>query len=776
MFILTSSDFFGRMSSMDYKKGEIPKAYDSSKEEDIYSLWENSELLSPEGMENYLKEKDLPVLKPFVSTLPPPNANGDLHLGHACGYAYHDILGRFYRMKGSPVLLLAGKDHAGIQTESVFLRELQAKGVDKWEMGREEFFNQCYEFCMSAAENARRQEKRIGLSADWNREFFTLDPNLTNTVYETFFSMLSEGLIYRGKRIINFCPYCRTALADIDTDHVERSGIFAYIVYPFVEEKDNQKAEEILGQRGIMIATTRPETMLGDTAVAVHPHDERYKEFIGKKVLLPIANREIPVIADENVDLEVGAGALKITPAHSPIDFEIGEKHDLEVINVIDQMGKMVSPAHEKYVGMETIDCSKALVKDLEEENLLIDIEKIKHEVAVCERCDTAVQPVVAYQWFVDTKGLAERALEVLEKKKTVVLPKGQMKALKHFYENIQQWCISRQLWWGHRIPVWYSGGKELYDWLLDNPGKGIKDFEKETGKEAKGTGKIIASVEKPEREKGEEFEQETDVLDTWFSSGQWPFSTLSNSGEGDFEKYYPTDVMIHGRDILFWWTGRMIMMGLYRTDQTPFSTVVLTGMIRASDGSKMSKSRNNAVSPIEMIEKYGADSLRLWYYTDSLPGANAPLREEKIKGNRNFVNKIWNASRFILMNIEEEELENVRKESIDENNEWIVKTKEFEERIDSYIKEYKFHLGAEEIREFFWHTFCDVWIEEVKDEIKGEEINSSNRIKKLNLIIYLLKRMLINIHPFAPFITESVWQELVKFDLAVGLLMAQQK
>jgi valyl-tRNA synthetase len=754
---------------------DIPKAYDSSCEDKIYEAWEKSGTLSPEGMEEYLKKKGIESKKPFVSTLPPPNANGDLHLGHTCGYAFQDLLGRYFRTKGRPTLLLAGKDHAGIQTETVFVRKLKSEGVNKWDLGREEFYKRCYDFCIESAKNARQQEKRIGLSADWNREFFTLDPKLTKTVYETFFSMFSENLIYREKRIINFCPACRTALADVDTVHMEKSGIFAYILYPFLDEKDNDEAEKIFGKRGIVVATTRPETMLGDTAVAVNPSDERYKKFVGKKIRLPIVGREIPVIVEETVEKDLGTGALKVTPGHSPVDFEIGQKHGLEIVNVIDEKGFMMGEIPEKYIGMETVECSKELVKDLEEDGLLIRIDRIKHEVTACERCDTVVQPVAAYQWFVNTQDLARQGLEVLKQRKTVVLPPGQMQALKHFYENIQPWCISRQLWWGHRIPVWYSGSKGLHDWLLDNPGKTTGDFEKDTGKKAEGTGEAIPSVKKPKGKNGENFEQESDVLDTWFSSGQWPFSTLKNSGEGDFEKYYPTDVMVHGRDILFWWTGRMIMMGLYKTGVTPFETVFLTGMIQAPDGSKMSKSRNNTISPQEMVGKYGADSLRLWYYTDSLPGANAPLREEKIKGNRNFVNKIWNASRFVIMNIHEEELENISKEEVVDSK-WIEETRIFEERISEYIENYKFHLGAEEIREFFWHTFCDKWIEEVKDRIKNKEINSQERIENLTLLIFILKKILVNIHSFAPFVTEAVWQELVKLNLADSMLIIQQR
>ncbi len=725
---------------------EIPKSYDSSLEQEIYESWETAGYFSPEKVEEYLKEKGVKVRKPFTITLPPPNANGVLHLGNTCGYSFHDLLGRFHRMGGHPTLLLPGKDHAGIQTESVFVKILREQGIEKKDLGREEFYKKCYDFCMKAAENARNEEKRTGLSADWSREFFTLDPKLTSTIYSTFGKMFNQGLIFRGKRITNYCTNCKTALADIDTDHEERRGIFAYIRYPFVDEKKGE---------GIVVATTRPETMLGDTAVAVHPEDKRYKKYIGKKVIIPIANREIPVIADDSVDMKLGAGALKVTPAHSPVDFEIGKKHNLKTINVINEEGKMTGPIPHKYIGLETIACSKQLVQDLEEGGFLEKFEKIKHEVAICERCDTAIQPIISNQWFVDTKPLAKEVLEILEKKQTVVLPQGQMKALQHFFENIEPWCISRQLWWGHRIPVWYKGSKKQYD----------EFFEKDKSK-----AQAIFSVEKPEGD----YEQETDVFDTWFSSGQWPFSTLQNGKKDDFKKYYPTDVMLHGRDILYWWSARMMMLGKYITKKTPFAKIFVTGMILAPDGSKMSKSRNNSVSPQAIIEKYGADSLRLWYFTDSLAGANAPLREEKIKGNRFFINKIWNASRFILVNIDDEVVDEVKEEMHNweqEEHEWITQTENFEQEIEKYINQYKFHLGAERIREFFWHTFCDDWIEVVK-----KEEDKKKKIKDIALLIFLLKKILKTLHPFTPFITEAVWQELKKLSFAEDFLIIQQK
>ncbi len=758
---------------------EIPKAFESNtKEKEMYSLWLNSGIFNPEKMSKKLESENIEVKSSFTMTLPPPNANANLHIGHMCGYSFQDLMGRFNRMTGHPTLLLPGKDHAGIQTEAVFTKLLREQGIDKWDLGQEEFYKRCYEFSMENAKNAREQEQNIGLSADYSRELFTLDPKLTDIVYETFYQMFKEGLIYRDKRIVNQCPSCKTALADVDTEHEEMRGIFAYIVYPLVEEEDKKLAKERFGVEGLTVATTRPETMLGDTALAVNPKDERYKEFVGKKVLLPVAQREIPVIADEDIDIEIGTGALKVTPAHSPVDFEIGKRHGLEIVNVINEEGKMSGDIPERFVGMGTIECSKALVKELDEMGLLVKIEGIKHEVSVCERCKTPIEPIISNQWYVNVTPLAKKALEVLDSGDTKVIPNGQQKALEYFFKNIQPWCISRQLWWGQRIPVWYSGGKKLHDWKRENSSKDINEYTKETGEKVLGSGDVFLGVEMPTVDTNFNgkpwFEREEDMFDTWFSSSQWPFSTLGGLDGEDFKKYYPTQVMETARDILFWWVARMMMMGIYRTGKTPFSTVFLHGLILAPDGSKMSKSKGNGIEPSEVIGKYGADSLRLWYFSDALPGSNAPTREEKIKGNRNFVNKIWNASRFILMNIDDSELEKISPEKA-VDMEKIMQTQQHQFKVSEYLLKFQFNLGAEEIREFFWHTVCDVWIEEIKGEIQGEEIGSEKRIEKLSELLWILKMNLKIMHPFIPFVTESVWQELVSLGLAKGVLMGEQ-
>jgi valyl-tRNA synthetase len=757
---------------------EIPKAFDSKTEElKIFHVWEESGLSNPENMEQSLKQKGASLEKPFTIPLPPPNANGDLHIGHMCGYSFQDAMGRYKRMTGHPTLLLPGKDHAGIQTETVFTKVLKEEGIDKLELGQEEFYKQCYEFTIQRASNAREQEKRIGLSADFGRECFTLDPRLTKVVYETFYKMFKDGLVYRDKRIVNQCPSCKTALADVDTEHLEMRGIFAYIVYPFVNEEDKKLAKERFGVEGITVATTRPETMLGDSAVGVNPRDKRYEEFIGKKVILPVANREIPIVGAVEVDMETGTGALKITPAHSPVDFELGKKYDLEIINVINEKGEMSGEIPERFIGMGTTDCSKSICKELSDLGVLVKIENIKHDVAVCERCKTPVEPIMSNQWYVNAQPLAKEALKVLSEDKTNIIPEGQQRALEYFYNNIQPWCISRQLWWGQRIPVWYSGSKKLYDWKLENPNREISDYEKETGEKIIGSGGIFLGEEKPVSDPNFEnanFEQETDMFDTWFSSGQWPYSTLGGPEGEDFKKYYPTQLMVNARDILFWWDARMIMMGIYATGQTPFKTVFLHGLILASDGSKMSKSKGNGVEPSFMIDKYGADALRLWYYSDALPGSNAPLREEKIKGNRNFVNKIWNASRFILMNIDESEIAEISKKK-DLESERIQLTKQHQSKVMRYFDKYQFNLGAETIREFFWHQLCDIWIEEIKKEIQDKEIGCDIRIEKLSELLWILKENLKIMHPFVPFVTEAVWQELIELGLAKGVLMGEQ-
>jgi valyl-tRNA synthetase len=740
------------------KSREIPKSYGPGDEIEIYKIWEASGYFNPDNVDSQQK--------PFVITLPPPNANAELHVGTTCGYSFQDAMGRYHRMKGRPTLLLPGKDHAGIQTETVFTKKLKEEGIDKWEIGREEFYKRSYEFCMDNAEYARSQEKRLGLSADWSREKFTLDPKLSEIVFDTFVKMFDEGLIYRGSYIINQCTNCGTALADVDTDHVMKKGIFAYIKYPLSDDKDKY----------ITVATTRPETMLGDTAVAVNPDDQRYKDLVGKMVDLPLTDRQIPIIADEGIDIDLGTGALKVTPAHASIDFEMGQKHGLEMINVIDHEGKMNNNVPDKYQGMTVYECRDSVVEDLEKEGYLEKVEDIEHEVVVCERCQHTIEQIISNQWFVNVKPLAEEAIKAIDEGKTKVVPDNQEKVLRHWFENIRPWCISRQLWWGHRIPIWYCGSKELYDWLQDNPEKTKEDFEKETGKKADGCGCVVAGVEKPDKCskcKCENFEQETDVFDTWFSSGQWPFSTMGGVDGEDFKKFYPTDVLETMYDILFFWVARMMMLGIYRTGETPFHTVYLHGMILAPDGQKMSKSKGNGVMPQDVFDEYGADALRLWYYLDTRPATPSPIRYEKLQGNRNFVNKIWNASRFVMFQVKDlsdEEMEQLdslvgehAKKLHDSDDEWTKSLSSTVKTVDDHIQNFRFNLAVEEAREYFWHTFCDKYIEETKQLIENEP---DKKLEYLARLISMLVVQMKLLHPFAPFVTEKVWQSLIKIGM----------
>lgn len=725
---------------------------------EIYKIWEDSGYFNPDKLES---DK-----KPFVITLPPPNANGNIHAGHTCGYSFQDAMGRYHRMKGESTLLLPGKDHAGIQTEAIFTKKLKKEGIDKWDLGREEFYKRAYDFCIENSDNARDQERRIGLSADWSREKFTLDPKLTKIIYETFEKMFSEGLIYRGSYIINQCTDCGTALADVDTEHIMKKGVFAYIKYPLSDDES----------KTITVATTRPETMLGDTAVAVNPKDDRYKDLVGKTVDLPLTDRKIPVIADEAVEIDEGTGALKVTPAHSSIDFEIGRKNGLETFNVIDPDGKMNDNAPEKYRGLNVYKCRKAVLEDLEEDGFLEKVEDIEHEVIVCERCQTPIEQIISKQWFVNVKPLAEEAMKALDNGDTKVIPDNQHRVLKMWFENIRPWCISRQLWWGHRIPVWYCGSKELYDWLQDNPEKTKDDFEKETGNKLDGCGHVFVGEEKPvkcEKCRGSNFEQEGDVFDTWFSSGQWTYSTMGGLEGEDFKKYYPTTVMETMHDILFFWVARMMMFGIYRTGKTSFNTVYLHGMILAPDGQKMSKSKGNGVEPAELYDKYGADALRLWYYLDTQPARPSPIRYEKLQGNRNFVNKIWNASRFVMFQLKDLSGEEISKidgmieEQVnkihDSKDEWLKGMSGTIKSVTNHIERYRFNLAVEELREYFWHTFCDEYIEETK---KLVEKDPKKKMEYLSRLIAMLVLQMKIIHPFAPFVTEKVWQSLMKIGL----------
>lgn len=730
---------------------DIPKAFDNKKtEKPIFELWEQSGYFTPESIKNRNKGKSK---KPFVMTLPPPNANGSLHLGHVSGYTYQDLMGRYYRMNGRPTLLLPGKDHAGIQTEVLFDKVLEKKGLKKREIGREKFYEMCYEFCMENSQTARQQEKNIGLSADYAREKFTLDPELSSVIMETFEKMFKEGLIYRGKRIINWCTKDQTSLANIDTEKIEEESFLYHINYK-LKDKEGY----------ITVATTRPETMFGDTAVAVNPKDKKYSKLIGSMCVIPIVNKEIPIIADQRIDKSFGTGAVKVTPAHSEVDYEISKDHDLPIVTVINRYGKMIEGLTDKYAGMNINLCREQLVKDLENLGSITKKEAYTHTVSICERCKGKIEPMLQRQWFIDVSKIKGAAVKAVTDKQTKIIPKSQEKLYLRWMDNLEDWNISRQLWWGHRIPVWYCESKEYCDQIAEGDIKPTKDK----------CGNIFVSIDnKPEicpNCHNKNLEQETDVLDTWFSSGHWPFSTLGGVNGKDYNEFYPTNVMETGFDILFFWIARMMLIGTYRTNKAPFETVYLHGLVTDKEGKKMSKSRGNGVDPHEMIEKYGADAVRFSFVHSNSPAQNYRIYEEKIDSFRKFVNKVWNGSRFAMFqfsSLSEEEknkvcdlsIESIKSERIKELEAWCKQqTKNIEDK--------KFGIAAVNIYDFWWHTFCDKFIEDIKNELKANEENKELVINLLAELLKLLKTQLKVMHPFIPFVTEEIWQTLGKMGL----------
>ncbi len=712
-----------------------PKKY----EEKIIEFWLSNNLFSPE----YKNERK----NTFTIPLPPPNANAPLHTGHVAGNTYQDIMGRYHRMRGDKVLLLPGKDHAGIQTEVVFEKELLKNKIRKRELDREEFVKQCLAFTLKNAKNATIQEQRIGLSADYSREKFSLDQNITRQVQETFISMFNakEPLVYRGKRIINWCSGCQTALADIDTEYKEEKTKLYYIKY---------------GE--LVVATTRPETIMADTALAVNPKDKRYKHLIGTTVLIKsvdgsgsYSEKELPIVGDFAVDENFGTGILKVTPGHSKEDFEIGERHNLPRISIIDNYSKLT---YGKYKGMKVKEARDAVVSDLEQLDLIVKIENIQHKIQICERSHTVIEPLLSYQWFMQTRDLAKRAILAMEKGDLHIHPQRQEKNYLRWLENIEDWCISRQLWWGQRIPVYYCGGKKTE---IDENGD-LKEV-------ILGCGKIIASIDKPKecpQCKSTKLIQEEDIFDTWFSSTQWPYTTLGGLEGTDFKTFYPTNVLETGRDILFFWVARMVMMGLYKTSRVPFSDIYLHGLVLDKDGLKQSKSKGNGVNPMEIIDKFGTDSLRLALVSGVAPDQDMKLYDDKIKGFRNFINKVYNSSRFIFLKVEDLSSDNKKfirehtglyaaKTNIHMNKELpdIVKT------VNRNFTNFEFGLAAFNLQNFYHHTFCDSYLEDMKNP-ENESIES---YAELVHTFYTLIRLM---HPFIPFITEALFQTLKEKDL----------
>jgi valyl-tRNA synthetase len=684
--------------------------YDPKSVEDgIYKRWEESGYFNPDNLEN--------TNGVYCNVLPPPNSNGELHVGHASGYTVMDIFGRYNRMNGKKTLLLPGKDHAGIQTQVVFEKILEnERGTSRSELGRKKFYKESYDFCIDRANYMRSQEKKIGLSADWSREKFTLDPDVLKIALETFVRMEKDGLVYKGKRIINWCPRCATALADVELLHKETQGKLYYIKYPI------ENSVEF-----ITVATTRPETMLGDSAVAVNPDDERYKLFVGKNVILPLQNRVIPIIQDKRVDKTFGTGAVKITPTHDPLDWQIGKDHNLAEIQVIDEKATITNLGGV-YAGLPVSEAREQIIKDLEKLNLLAKTDDVNHSVTICERCKTVIEPLTSDQWFVNVDAekfsLKKRAIEAIEKGEIKIFPENFKKILISWFENLHDWCISRQIWWGPQFPVWYC---------------------KNCGEE-----KYIVSLEKPKicpHCKGTDLVQDENTFDTWFTSGQWVHTTLKSHGN-DFDTFYPSDMMVTGRDLLFFWASRMIMMSLYATDKVPFKNLFFTGLVRDKDGHKFSKSRGNGIDPLLMIDRFGADALRMSLIMDSAPGQDSRLSEEKIETFRNFTNKLWNISRYCLSQENFKLEENITKKDVKTiADEWIVqRIDETNQEINNLFEAKQISLAADTLKAFTWNEFADWYI----------EINKLEKNQKI--LGYVFDKVLRLWHPFMPFITEYIW------------------
>jgi valyl-tRNA synthetase len=670
----------------------------------------------------FFEAKNDPEKEPYTIVIPPPNVTGKLHLGHAWDTALQDILTRFKRMQGYDVLWLPGMDHAGIATQAKVEEKLRAEGVSRYDLGREKFLEKAWEWKEEYASFIRAQWAKVGLGLDYSRERFTLDEGLSKAVNEVFVKLYEKGFIYRGERIINWDPAARTALSDIEVIHKEVQGAFYHMNYPLTD-----------GSGHIRIATTRPETMLGDTAVAVHPEDERYMHLIGKTVTLPIVGREIPIIADDYVDKEFGTGVVKITPAHDPNDFEVGNRHDLPRILVMNEDGSMNEKAG-KYNGMDRFECRKQLVKDLQESGVLVEIEEHVHSVGHSERSGAVVEPYLSKQWFVKMAPLAEEAIKMQEgEEKVNFVPDRFEKTYLRWMENIHDWCISRQLWWGHRIPAWYHNE----------------------------TGELYVGHEAPAD--AENWTQDNDVLDTWFSSALWPFSTLGwpNEEDADFQRYYPTACLVTGYDIIFFWVSRMIFQGREFTGERPFKDVLIHGLVRDESGRKMSKSLGNGVDPMDVIEKYGADSLRYFLTTGSSPGQDLRFSYEKVEATWNFVNKIWNASRFALMNMEgmtHDQIDLTGEKSVADK--WVLtRLNETIEEVTRLMDRYEFGEVGRVLYNFMWDDVCDWYIEMAKLPLYGEDEAAKNTTR--SVLAYVLDNVMRMLHPFMPFVTEEIWQAL---------------
>ena len=697
---------------------ELPKVYEPQQvESSIYEMW----------MENdCFKATPDPDKKPYSIVMPPPNVTGQLHMGHALDATLQDILTRYKRMQGYSALWLPGTDHAGIATQIKVEEELRVnEGKTRYDLGREKFLERVWAWKEKYGSRIVQQQKKLGVSCDWSRSRFTMDEGCSKAVREAFCEMYEKGLIYKGSRIINWCPHCLTALSDAEVEYADKPGHLWYIRYPLAD-----------GSGDIVVATTRPETMMGDTGVAVNPEDEKFKHLIGKTCILPIMNREIPIVGDEYCEIGFGTGAVKMTPAHDPNDFEVGLRHNLEVIRVLNDDGT-VNENGGKYCGMDRYECRKAIVADLEAEGYLVKTEPYSHNVGTCYRCHNDVEPLISAQWFVKMKPLAEEAIRVIKDGTIKFVPERFSKTYLNWMENVHDWCISRQLWWGHQIPAWYC----------DECGHINVSREDPTKCETCGCTHLT---------------REEDVLDTWFSSGLWPFSTLGwpDLNSEDLKYWYPTTDMVTGYDIIFFWVARMVVSGMEQMKKEPFKTVFIHGLVRDDKGRKMSKSLGNGIDPLEMAEKYGADALRFNLITGNSPGNDMRFYVEKCEAMRNFANKIWNASRYVLMNLTVEENGLPDAADLEIEDKWVLSKlntliKEVTENMDAY----ELGVASAKVYDFIWDTYCDWFIELTKARLYGEDEKSKLAAQKV--LVYVLDQFLRLLHPFMPFITEEIWQAI---------------
>ena len=694
---------------------ELAKAYEPKEVEDrIYSFWCDG---------GYFHAEADPEKKPYTIVIPPPNITGQLHMGHALDETLQDILIRFKRMQGYSALWLPGTDHASIATEAKIVAAMREEGLSKDDVGRDGFLERAWAWKEKYGGRIVEQLKKLGSSCDWERERFTLDDGCSKAVREVFVRLYEKGLIYRGERIINWCPNCCTSISDAEVEYKEHDGSFWHLRYPLTD-----------GSGYLQLATTRPETMLGDTAVAVHPDDERYKAFVGKTVTLPLVGREIPVVADEYVEPEFGTGVVKITPAHDPNDFEVGLRHHLPVINVMDDSA-VINENGGKYQGMDRYEARKQIVKDLQEGGFLVKIEPIKHNVGACYRCSTTVEPRVSKQWFVKMQPLAEPAIEVVKNGQVKFVPERFEKIYFHWMENIKDWCISRQLWWGHRIPAWYCAD----------------------------CGETIVAREEPAccpKCSGRHLHQDEDTLDTWFSSALWPFSTLGwPEKTKELAYFYPTDTLVTGYDIIFFWVARMIFSGVEHMKEVPFKTVFIHGLVRDAQGRKMSKSLGNGIDPLEVIDKFGADALRFTLATGNSPGNDMRFTDEKLESSRNFANKIWNAARFIHMNIDGHEVKNELPEALTLEDRWIVSSlNNVAKEVTENLEKFELGIAVQKLYDFMWDEFCDWYIELAKTRLQA---NDDTAKSARQVLVYVMTNILKLMHPVMPFITEEIWQSL---------------